>query len=343
MRAPLPIEMILGNGKTPAEHYEICRQLGWFTPAALAVPDAVTDILRWITPDRTGQAQNPIDGTWTDMIGGGGESTVEQAFGRLHYAGYLDADLCLCFLGRIGHAPVDRIVGAVRAHGGQRLDDATIVLPLAEILCSGPDRCRSAPGSLDNPPAPSASPACQLALDSPPHQMIAFAFRTVLMIRPLPHAGHSLSSADYDTPLRDLARRLEQTYLELWAPPWRATNPVRVQVLKAGYAARQPAQAAWIAEAFAPLHDLMDRPFGSGRIDTALLDHYPAFRDRLIGDTTLWDYGEKQRDGSPPAVSVRSWARAVDRRLTARFGRSYREASAATSAERADLVSTPPA
>lgn len=335
-KPPLPIDYILGLGETPDERFEILERLWWLTPKGLAEREQVTRLLTFTRdlPQERRRGWHPVPPH--EMIAGDGrESEASQAIGTLSRAGFFDEDVCWCFF---QGATDERVVPALRAAFGGSDDDGSgespILPPKAHTLCLNarphlgrwPDR-----DGLDTPPAPSSDPGVQLALNSPAHQVIAFGFGTVL-----DQTSREQLRDLIGVPLRELAQRLKVAYQERWIAPWRATNPERVRQFQADYDEDQASLPARITASFAPLHEAMERQFGTGRVDAALLQFFPDLRDRLIGDTVLADYFPDDRRRSQianlyPRYSMsefRAAAAAVERRLEATFGPDFRRAPA---------------
>ncbi len=118
---------------------------------------------------------------------------------------------------------------------------------------------------------------------SPPHQLIAFGFTKASGLPP-----RAIAASLSDVPLRDLALRLEKSYLNASQLDERLVGP-----------------------SFAPLHAVMDRPFSRVVDDPKTLATYPHLHNRLVGDTTLRDF----YTGDDPAADITRWWYAVQRRV----------------------------
>jgi len=122
------------------------------------------------------------------------------------------------------------------------------------------------------------------ATASPPHQLLVFGFTKAADLKP-----RQIAADLSNVPLRTLAERLEQTYLEQSDLP-----------------------AARIRPAFEPLHDRMDGRFDEVVRDPTTLATYPQLHERTVGDTTLADYYTGE-----PTANLTQWWHAVKRRVIA--------------------------
>jgi len=139
---------------------------------------------------------------------------------------------------------------------------------------------------------------------SPPHQLIVFGFSKLVSLESGPPetppltAGARIRSTDRaeaqrivaelsDIPLRDLAARLEERYVE------ESQLPQSV-----------------VRRCFKPLHEAMNRRFCEVVTDPNTRRIYPHLRDRIVGDTTLRDYYRGN-----PKDNITQWWYAVQRRV----------------------------
>lgn len=120
------------------------------------------------------------------------------------------------------------------------------------------------------------------ATASPPHQLLVFGFTKAADLKP-----RQIAAELSNVPLRVLAERLEQTYLDQSDLP-----------------------AARIRPAFEPLLNRLDRRFDEVVRDPTTLATYPQLHGQTVGDTTLSDYYT-----SEPTANLTQWWHAVKRRV----------------------------
>jgi DNA-directed RNA polymerase specialized sigma24 family protein len=119
---------------------------------------------------------------------------------------------------------------------------------------------------------------------SPPHQLIVFGFTKAADLKP-----RQIAAGLSDLPLRTLAQRLEQAYVEQSDLP-----------------------ASRVRPAFAPLHERLGRRFDEIVRDPTTLATYPQLHARIVGETTLADYYTAE-----PTANLTQWWHAVKRRVIA--------------------------
>lgn len=122
------------------------------------------------------------------------------------------------------------------------------------------------------------------ATASPPHQLIVFGFTKAADLKP-----RQIAADLSNVPLRTLAERLEQTYLEQSDLPDSRIRP-----------------------AFEPLHERLEQRFDEVVRDPTTLATYPQLHGQTVGETTLADYYTGE-----PTANLTQWWHAVKRRVIA--------------------------